>query len=102
MDSLPMAPSCTLDDAGLHAQRERYRQAGEGAVVVERHARRLTLDLAAGVDAAAVEGIIATERECCPFFDIDWNPGGRRLTVSVSRAEDERALDAIAFALGIG
>jgi hypothetical protein len=41
------------------------------------------------------------ERECCPFFDLGWQPDIRRLTIAVSQAEDEPALDAVAFALAL-
>jgi hypothetical protein len=49
--------------------------------------------------AKLVDELVAIERECCPFFTLDWEPDRRRLTVSVSQAEHEPALDAIAFAL---
>ncbi|HTB69972.1 MAG TPA: hypothetical protein VK707_03235 [Solirubrobacteraceae bacterium] len=102
VEPLPMAPSCALDEAGLRQQLERYRQIGRGANVRERGARALVLDVDRRVEADLVEGTIATERECCPFFDLRWEPDVRRLTISVSHAEHEPALDAIAFALGLG
>jgi len=102
MDPLPMVPSCALDQSGLRRQLERYRRAGRGAVLVERSGRRLVVDLDEHVDASAVEEAIAVERECCPFFAIDWRAEPRRLTVSVSRPEHEPALDAIAYALDLG
>jgi hypothetical protein len=97
---LPLVPSCDLDAAGLSAQRERYRQVGDGAVVLERTQRHLVVE----VDAAAVDTateLVEVERECCPFFAIDWDPELRRLSIGVSEAEYEPALDAIAFALGL-
>jgi hypothetical protein len=101
MDLLPMAPSCALDDAGLRLQLERYRQAGAGARLVDRTPRSLVVDLDEQVDTQLVDETIATERECCPFFTLDWEPERRRLTVAVSRVEHEPALDAIAFALNL-
>jgi hypothetical protein len=95
-----MAPSCALDDAGLRRQLERYRQVGLSASLVDRTRRRLVVDLGSHVDARLVEETIATERECCPFFELGWEPEARRLTIAVSRAEHEPALDAIAYALG--
>jgi hypothetical protein len=53
------------------------------------------------VDGELVEQAVAIERECCPFFALDWEAARRRLTVSVSHAEHEPALAAIAFALGL-
>jgi hypothetical protein len=101
MEPLPMAPSCALDEAGLRSQLERYRRAGRGARMVERGPRRLVVDLHERVDAELVQEAVAIERECCPFFSLQWRPGRRRLTVSVSSVEHEPALDAIAFALGL-
>ena len=96
-----MAPSCALDESGLRAQLERYRQAGRDARLIERTARRLVADLDESVDAELVEETIAVERKCCPFFALTWEPDRQRLTVSVSQAEHEPALDAIAFALNL-
>jgi hypothetical protein len=101
MDPLPMAPSCALDDAGLRLQLERYRQAGAGARLVDRTPQSLVVDLDEQVDTQLVAETIAIERECCPFFTLDWEPERRRLTVEVSQAEHEPALDAIAFALDL-
>lgn len=96
-----MAPSCALDEAGLRMQLERYRIAGRGATLVERTRRELVVDLDRNVDARLVEAMLAVERECCPFFDLRWAPDSGRLTIAVTQAEHEPALDAIAFALGV-
>jgi hypothetical protein len=96
-----MAPSCALDEAGLRLQLERYRRAGQGARVLERSDRRLAVELGKGVDGELVREAVAIERECCPFFTLDWEPARRCLTVAVSQAEHEPALGAIAFALGL-
>jgi hypothetical protein len=101
MDPLPMAPSCALDEAGLHLQLERYRNVGRGARVIEQTGRRLVVELDEHTDGELVEEAVAIERDCCPFFALDWEPARRRLTVSVSQAEHEAALGAIAFALGL-
>jgi hypothetical protein len=101
MEPLPMAPSCALDEAGLRLQLERYRRAGRGALLIEQTERRFVVELSEHVDGKLVEEAVAIERECCPFFALDWQPVRRRLTVSVSHVEHEPALDAIAFALGL-
>lgn len=99
MDPLPLAPSCSLDETGLSQQLERYREAGRGARVIERTCRRLVLELDRRTDPTLVEHVIATERECCPFFELSWDPDARRLTLCVSHADHEAALDTIASAL---
>jgi hypothetical protein len=101
MDPLPMAPSCALDETGLRLQYERYRRVGAHACLLDRSDRRLIVDLDEHVDRELVDELVATERECCPFFGLDWQRDRRRLAVSVSQAEHEPALEAIAFALGL-
>jgi hypothetical protein len=101
VEPLPLAPSCALDGAGLTLQLDRYRRAGQGGRLIERTHRRFVVDLDDHVDGNLIGAAITIERECCPFFDLDWNPGQRRLTVSVSLREHEPALEAIAFALGL-
>jgi len=101
MDPLPMVPSCALDDAGLRLQLERYRQVGAGARLIDCTPRSLVVDLDERVDTLLVDETIAIERQCCPFFTLDWEPERRRLTVAVSQAEHAPALDAIAFALDL-
>lgn len=101
MDALPMVPSCALDEAGLRLQLERYRRAGHGGRLIEQSRRRFVVDLDEHADGKLIEETVAIERECCPFFTLDWEPARRRLTVSVSHVEHEPALGAIAFALGL-
>jgi hypothetical protein len=96
-----MAPSCALDEAGLRAQYERYRRAGAGARVVERTPQRIVAELDRHVDTRLVEETLAIERDCCPFYELGWDPSRQRLSVSVSQPEHAPALDAIAFALGL-
>jgi hypothetical protein len=101
MVALPMAPSCALDEDGLRLQLERYRRAGQGASPIDQTRRRLVVDVDESVDNQLIDELIAIERECCPFFTLAWEPARRRLTISVSQAEHEPALDAIAFALDL-
>jgi hypothetical protein len=96
-----MAPSCALDEAGLRAQYERYRQTGAGARLVERSALRRVGKLDQHVDGKLVEEAIAIERECCPFYELSWEPDQRRLSVAVSLPEQAPALEAIELALGL-
>ena len=101
VDPLPIVPvSCSLEAPGLSAQRERYRVLGEGASMIERDRRRLVIRLSHEVSDTLIEELIAVERGCCPFFELDWNPDRRHLLVAVSSADHEPALDAIAYALG--
>jgi hypothetical protein len=96
-----LAASCALDADGLRAQAERYRRAGDGAELLERSPRRLVARLHAEVDVPDVTEAVAIERECCPFYEIDWDPEARRLSFAVASREHEPALEAIATALGL-
>ena len=71
------------------------------ARVLERSPLRLVVDLDRRVDTGLVEETLAIERECCPFYELDWEPDRRRLRISVSEPEHAPALEAIAFALGL-
>ena len=95
-----MAPSCALDADGLRRQRDRYRTMGVDATVIERSPRRLVLSVAEG-GAEVVPEVVEVESECCPFFDLAWDPGASRFSISVSESRHEPALDAIEFALGV-
>ena len=97
-----MAPgACTLSDDGLRAQLERYRAIGSGGEGRRISATSVELVVSRAVPDGLVEQAVATERSCCPFFELRWEPGSRRLAVAVSRAEDAPALDVIAGALNI-
>lgn len=95
-----MAPaSCALDETGLAEQLGRYRAVGRHSALVARDARRIVVDVGSEVPGGLVDKLIAVERGCCPFFDVDWRPPERRLTVAVRGSEHEQALSAIAAAL---
>jgi hypothetical protein len=101
MRPLSIAPSCALDEAGLSQQLQRYRRAGRQARLIERTSSRLVVELDRAVEIQLVDELVAVERECCPFFTLEWESDRRRLAVSVSELEHEPALDAIAFALDV-
>jgi hypothetical protein len=95
---LPIA-QCDLDPRGLAAQRERYTRLARSVTGLERRPGRLLLRFAPDVDAALIEDTLAIERRCCPFFQLEFEPSTRRLEISVERAEEDPALDALRFAL---
>lgn len=100
MNELPLL-GCKLDDAGVRAQRERYRIAGEGASVLERGPRRLRVRVGRRTEPTLVEQLVSVERACCPFFALEWDPAERVLGVGVADPEHEPALAAIEYALGL-
>ncbi len=100
MDPLPMAPAaCSLDASGFAAQRERYRVLAAASIGVERTSSRVAVRVDQHVPGGLIEELIAVERDCCPFFELTWDPVGRVFTASVSDVQHQPALDAIAYAL---
>ena len=97
-------PACSLDEDGLERQRARAEHVAAAVAALRRDADGLglELDLAPGVDDRVVAELIAAERECCPFFELGYDAGARRLTVRVPGPEHLRALEVIASALGSG
>lgn len=91
--------SCSLSEADLRAQLERYRTIGGGGVVERTSAMSIVVVVGRDVPDELVEQVVFTERSCCPFFELDWRPAERSLRVGVSRVEDVPALDTIAGAL---
>ncbi len=98
---LPLPGACSLDADRAREQGRRYREIGVGAHVTERAPRRLRVTLAPDCDASLVEATLAVERECCPVFDLRWDPAARVLELAVADEEQAPALDAIAGALGV-
>ena len=90
---------CRLDADGLRAQGERYRAIGAHLEQLDRRPQELIARFASSVDDEAVRETLEVERACCPFFQIDFDPTARRLSVSVERPDQAGALAAIAFAL---
>jgi hypothetical protein len=100
MQLLPMIQSsCSLDEAALSEQLERYRELGSGARDVKLGARQVNVEIGQRTTDDDVEKVIATERSCCPFFELDYDTAARRLTISVDAADREPALAALAEAL---
>jgi hypothetical protein len=98
MEAAPIA-ECRLDLPGLRAQRDRYRALGEHVAEVRRTSRRLDVRFEGGVDEALLTETIAVERECCPFFELDYNASSRWLAIGVKQGDQDPALDAIRAAL---
>ncbi len=91
-------PSCSLDEAGLGAQRARYARLAAHVRTSARRDGELVVAFDGGVDHALLAETLAIERECCPFFDLRLD--GDRLTASVEHPGQDPALDALAYALG--
>lgn len=95
---LPLA-ECRLDLTGLRAQRDRYRALSRDVTTVNREPGQLEVQFGPELDHRLLDETIALERECCPFFRLDFDHDARRLIASVEQADQDPALDAIAAAL---
>lgn len=78
----PLA-ECRLDVTGLRFQRDRYRALGEHLADVQRARRRLDVRFENAVDETLQTETLAVEGECCPFFELDYNPTSRWLSIRV-------------------
>ena len=95
-----LVPACSLDGNGMVAQGARYSEIGQSVLHSERSPRSLTVALSPSVDLALVEETLRVERRCCEFFDLDFDPDRRLLTIAVPTEEMAPALEAISSALG--
>lgn len=91
--------ACSLDADELVAQLERYRAIGRLAVGVEHEPGRVVVRFAGDPPSALIERTLQVERGCCPFFEVNYESGSRRLAISVDHPEHRPGLDAIAHAL---
>jgi hypothetical protein len=89
---------CTLDAAGLAAQRDRYARLAAHVTSTARQPQRLSVRFDPAIDHALLAETLAIEAECCSFFAIDLDGDTAELTVPAP--EMDPALDAIAHALG--
>jgi len=96
---LPVIGECHLDAEGLESQLRRYRALGRHVTQATRGPQRLTVAFDAAVDVDLLEETVRVERACCPFFIIEPSSDLRSLTIAVSEAGHDPALDAIAHAL---
>ena len=97
MQELPVL-GCSLDAAGLAAQRARYAALARSFVSSRRAPRSLSVAFAPDVDAALLDTTLAVEADCCAFFGISRT--GTSVTLTVPSDDLDPALDAIAYALG--
>jgi hypothetical protein len=97
-EPLPIA-QCHLDVAGLRDQADRYRRLGASATQIERRDRALTATFGDELDEHLLDQTIAVESDCCSFFDFDYEPFDRRLSITVQQPDQRPALDAIHHAL---
>jgi hypothetical protein len=97
LSELPIL-ECSLDAAGLAAQRERYARLARSVTASTRAPGELTVEFGPGLERDLLAEALDIERACCPFFELRLE--GARLRVRVAEPHQEPALDAIAHVLG--
>ncbi len=97
-ETVPIA-ECRLELPGLLTQRDRYRRLGATATRVERHGDALIVVFGPALDEDLLEETLALERDCCPFFGLDYERAARSLTVTVADPQQQPALDGLYFAV---
>ena len=95
-----MAPAdCTLDDESLVRQLDRYRRLGRIATNIQQRELALLITFPADADVDLLHTTIATERGCCGFFRLDYDPSERRLSIAIDDPARGEALQALLLAL---
>ena len=100
MERSTIVPACSLSETELREQLARYARTGRDAEVIVRERQRGVIRVGSRVPEQLILRLIEVERGCCPFLDMAWDEGSRRLTVEVSDTDHEPALEAIVSALG--
>jgi hypothetical protein len=82
---------CSLPPEGLESQRRRALHLGQvaGVAVAPQELRVL---FGADVDRDALDELIATERDCCSFVDVTYDPAARELRIA---SGDERGREVV-------
>ena len=87
-------PACSLGAAERAVQLERYRALGRHAAEVDHEPGRVVVRFFDDPPTRQLELALEVERGCCPFFDIQYEPAGRRLVIAVEDPDHDRDLDA--------
>ena len=102
MRSLPLiAPEgCTLSADALAEQLGRASRLAPAVAEVSRSGTGLRVVFAGEVDDELVEELIATERTCCSFLELDYD--GRVLQIESSDPRGPEVMDRLAAYFGEG
>jgi SAM-dependent methyltransferase len=93
------AAACILDAGERAAQLERYSALARHAAEVKHEPGCVVVRFFDDPPTTLLERTLEVERGCCPFFDIEYEPVGRRLVIALEDPDRDRELDAIAHAL---
>lgn len=91
-------PSCALQGEARRLQKARYQQVAGAITAVAREPHAVRVEFEDSVDTTIMRELIAAERDCCPFLNLDWDSRTRQLSVTVTSQPMLPALDAIGAA----
>ena len=92
----PAAIGCSLTQTEARERRSSAAPVAAAARSAVRRGNRLTIEFGPELDEELLRGLVAAERDCCPFFELDYDSGSRRLVATVADDEHRLALDALA------
>jgi hypothetical protein len=89
---------CCLTAAELSEQRRRAERLRPAMRELRRGPSRFEVVFGDGLDEPLLLELLAVERHCGPFFELDWSRGERTLSVGVGDPARRSALAALADA----
>lgn len=99
--SLVPPAGCTLTPSGLAAQTHRAAALRGAVERVEEAPGGFRVTFGPGVDRDALAELVATERSCCSFLQIDYDERRRVLSVASEDRDAVAALGALFSGLGV-
>ena len=101
-DAIAGIPSCALDEAGVREQRARYAHLAPAVIGLKREVEAVSIEFREDFDRRTLDQALEVERACCPFFQFELDESSRRLRITVRERDRLDALDALAYAFGVG
>ena len=104
MKSLPLIvpDGCTLSPNGLADQAGRAARLLPSVSSLARSEDELRVTFAEGVDRALVDEVVATERGCCSFLEIEYDGDERVLRIGAHDAQGREIVGQMAEFFGEG
>ena len=104
MKSLPLIvpDGCTLSPAGLADQAGRAARLLPSVATVTRSEDELRVSFGPGVDRELVDELVATERGCCSFLEVDYDDSARLLRIGANDAQGREVVGRMAEFFGEG
>ena len=93
---------CTLSFAGLAQQQGRAARLLPSVATLTRSEDELRVSFGPEVDRALVDELVATERGCCSFLEIDYDGSTRLLRIGANDAQGREIVGQMAEFFGEG